>query len=273
MVGYLGPKGTFSEQAALLYFNNLDKNEFVPFVTIQDVLQAVDKGKIEKGIVPIENSIEGAVNTTIDMLAFEVDLKIQAEIVIPISHNLIGYKEFPLSKIKQVLSHSQAIAQCRNYLYENIPNAEIIFTSSTAEAVKQISFSKEPKAAIGTSLAAKEYGLYILDKDIQDKEHNKTRFVVIGKEEGKIKEKSKTSLVFSTENKPGELYKILNIFSLWDINMTKIISRPSKTKLGEYIFFIELEGHIFEPDMKDALTMVQRKTSFFKLLGSYEIFE
>ncbi|NLK96746.1 prephenate dehydratase [Defluviitalea saccharophila] len=273
LIGYLGPSGTFSEQAALSYFNNLNEYELIPFPTIQDLLQAIDRGEILKGVVPIENSIEGAVNTTVDMLAFEVNLNIQAEIVIPVRHYLLGYKEFAFNEITQVLSHPQAIAQCRNYLHTHMPKAEMVFTSSTAEAVREVASKKSPRAAVGTLLAAKKYGLSVLDSDIQDTKQNETRFVVLGKEEGKKGDKCKTSLVFSTENKPGELYRILNIFSLWDVNMTKIISRPSKTKLGEYVFFIDLEGHVLEEDMKNALMMVQRKTSFYKLLGSYEIIE
>lgn len=272
-VGYLGPSGTFSEQAALSYFNSSKEYEFISFPTIQHLLQAVEKGEVIKGVVPIENSIEGAVNTTVDMLAFDVDLKIQAEVVIPIRHYLLGFKEYTMDMIKQVLSHTQAIGQCRNYLHTNIPKADIVFTSSTAEAAREVSVNKAPRVAIGTLLAAKKYGLSVLDSDIQDQKQNETRFVVVGKDEGKKGDKCKTSLVFSTENKPGDLYRILNIFSLWDINMTKITSRPSKRKLGEYVFFIDIEGHKLEEDMKDALMMIQRKTSFFKLLGSYEIFE
>lgn len=273
LAGYLGPSGTFSEQAAYAYFNNINEYQLIPFPTIQDLLQAVDKGEVSKGVVPIENSIEGAVNTTVDMLAFEVNLKIQAEIVIPVRHYFIGFEEFGFGEIKAVLSHPQAIAQCRNYLHTHVPKAEIVFTSSTAEAVREVAANKAPRAAVGTLLAAKKYGLSVLDFDIQDNKHNETRFVVLGKEEGKRGAKCKTSLVFSTENKPGELYRVLNIFSLWDVNMTKILSRPSKTRLGEYVFFVDLEGHILEEDMKNALMMVQRKTSFYKLLGSYEIIE
>ncbi|NLM14176.1 MAG: prephenate dehydratase [Epulopiscium sp.] len=273
LAGYLGPSGTFSEQAALSYFSHFNEYELVPFPTIQDLLLAIDRGKVLKGVVPIENSIEGAVNTTVDMLTFEVNLKIQAEIVIPIRHYLLGFKDFELGEIKEVLSHPQAIAQCRNYLHTHMPKAEIVFTSSTAEAVREVATKKLPRVAVGTLLAAEKYGLSVLDSDIQDTKQNETRFVVLGKEEGKKGDKCKTSLVFSTENKPGELYRVLNIFSLWDINMTKILSRPSKTKLGEYVFFVDLEGHILEEDMKNALMMVQRKTSFYKLLGSYEIIE
>jgi len=271
-IGYLGPNGTFSEQAAFSYFNkDKEKYYFIPFSTIQDLIQAVDKGEISNGVVPIENSIEGAVNITIDMLTFESELKIQAEIEIPIKHCLIGYEDFSYNQIQEVLSHAQAIAQCRGYLHKNLAHANIVFTDSTAEAVRIISQKKEAKAAIGTSFAANFYGLSILDTNIQDQENNKTRFVVIGKENGKKARRCKTTIVFSTENKPGELYKILNIFALWDINMTRILSRPSKTDPGAMYFFVDLEGHEEDEDLRDALTMIKRKTSFYKSLGSYEI--
>ncbi|NLK21778.1 MAG: prephenate dehydratase [Epulopiscium sp.] len=272
-IGYLGPKGTFTEQVALSYFKDKKDYKFIPFPTIQDLLLAADKQDITRGVVPIENSIEGAVNTTVDMLTFEVDLKIQAEMIIPIGHNLIGHKSFKLEDIKEVLSHPQAIAQCRNYLHGKIPGANVVFTSSTAEAVREVSSTVGPRVAIGTVLAANNYGLDILDSDIQDQKQNETRFVIIGKESMQRGKSCKTTLVFSTGNKPGELYRVLNIFSLWDINMTKILSRPSKNKLGEYVFFIEVEGHVEEEDLKDALIMIRKKTSFFKLLGSYEVFE
>lgn len=272
-IGYLGPNGTFSEQVAFSYFKDKDKYNFIPFSTIQDLIHAVNKGEVLNGVVPIENSIEGAVNITIDMLIFETDLKIQAEIMIPIKHCLIGYKDFSLEEVKEVLSHAQAIAQCRGYLHKNLYQANIVFTDSTAEAVRIVSKNKEAKLAIGTSLAAQYYGLSILDYNIQDQENNKTRFVVIGKEVGKRAKKCKTSIVFSTENKPGELYKILNIFALWDINMTRILSRPSKNDPGGYVFFIDLEGHEEEYDLRDALMMIRRKTSFYKSLGSYEIID
>lgn len=272
-IGYLGPKGTFSEQAAYSYFNDKKNYQFISFSTIQELILSVNQGKVLKGIVPIENSIEGAVNITIDMLTFESELKIQAEVVIPIQHCLIGYKEFSLNHIKEVLSHGQAIAQCRSYLHNKIPMANIVFTDSTAEAVRIIAKSKQPRVAIGTSLAANNYGLSILDSNIQDQKHNKTRFVVIGKETCKKAKKSKTSIVFSTDNKPGELYRILNIFALWDINMTRILSRPSKNKPEGYVFFVELEGHEDEEDLRDALMMIRRKTSFYKSFGSYEIVE
>lgn len=268
-IGYLGPNGTFSEQAATLYYSDA---KYISYHTIDDVIQAVDKNLIEVGIVPIENSIEGTVNVTMDTIIFNADIKIIAEIVIPIEQNFLVSKNYNNEQITKILSHPQALAQCREFLNKNYHHAQQIPTSSTSEAAKLVASSNEPWAALGNLLCAKLYNMKVLYSKIQDNKSNETRFIVISKKsENKVETESKTSIAFSTNNEPGALFKILNILALWNINMTKIISRPMKKSIGEYVFFVEVEGDISSEDMQEAMKMIQRKTSFYKLFGSYTV--
>ncbi|HOJ12297.1 MAG TPA: prephenate dehydratase [Clostridiales bacterium] len=242
---------------------------------IGDMLAAIKQGYIHEAVVPIENSLEGPVNETLDLMASDMDLKIKGEVIIPIRQNLLVRKGTCINDIKYILSHPQPVGQCRDYIFKNFPEAEIKLVYSTAGAAEMVSKDEYgfTAAAIGSLTAADVYGLEILAKNIQDGENNFTRFVIIaGEDSGKTGD-DKTSLVFSTENKPGSLYRILEIFNLWDINMTKIESRPAKKQLGQYIFFVDIEGHREDEDVKDALIMVKRKTSYFKLLGSYPVFK
>ncbi|OPZ86567.1 MAG: Prephenate dehydratase [Firmicutes bacterium ADurb.Bin419] len=272
-IGYLGPKGTFSHEAMLEYQKG--NNDFigVDYNTISEIVNAVHKDEIDEGIVPIENSLEGAINATMDTLATDVELIIKAEIVIAVKQNLIARKETKWEQIKYILSHPQPIGQCRKYLDEKFSGATIKFTYSTAEAAREVAEGSFDMAAIGSATAAKVYGLDIKAEGIQDSQNNFTRFVVLSKTAAKKTCSNKTSIVFSTEDKPGSLYRVLDIFSLWDINMTRIESRPAKNELGKYIFFIDLKGHVEDEDIRDALTMVKRKASFYKFLGSYPEFE
>ena len=272
-VGYLGPKGTFSQQAVELYLKQKPLYTSQPFATIQDVFNAAMKGEISDAVVPIENSIEGAVSATLDMLAFDTELLIKAELIIPIRQNLLAKRGSSLGDIMRVISHPQPIGQCRKFLAEMLPTAEITYTYSTASAAEEVSQGSQGIAAIGSYAAAEEYDLEIISEGIQDTDNNMTRFVVMGKNDSERTGADKTSIVFSTEDKPGSLYRILDIFNLWDINMTRIESRPSKDKLGKYVFFIDLAGHNTDEDLSSALMMVKRKTSFYKFLGSYGVFE
>ncbi|WP_027622403.1 prephenate dehydratase [Acetivibrio clariflavus] len=271
-IGFLGPKGTFSQEALLEYKKG--EKDFVEcaFNTFGEIINAVNKDEIDEGIVPIENSLEGAVNATLDTLATDVDLLIKAEIAIEVKQNLLVRKGTNIENIKYIISHPQPIGQCRNYLETNFNHAEIRFLYSTAEAARQVAECDFNMAAIGSLTAAKVYGLDVIAEGIQDSKNNYTRFVVVSKTAAEKAKKNKTSIVFSTEDKPGSLYRILDIFNLWDINMTRIESRPAKDKLGNYIFFVDLKGHIEDDDVRDALTMVKRKTSFYKFLGSYPEF-
>lgn len=272
-IGFLGPKGTFSQEAMLAYTGGSNDFTAVDYNTMVDLIMAVENDELDEAIVPIENSLEGAVSVTLDMLAADVDLKIKAEAIIAIKQNLMARKGTGIEDIKYILSHPQPIGQCRNYLNSVFPDAAIKYVYSTAQAAKEVAQGEGNMAAVGSLAAAAEYGLEILKESIQDSDNNLTRFVIISKKEAKRAVKNKTSIVFSTENRPGSLYRILDIFSLWDVNMTRIESRPAKNELGKYIFFVDINGHWENENVRDALTMVQRKTSFYKFLGSYQEFE
>jgi prephenate dehydratase len=267
-IGFLGPKGTFSQEALEKYIQD-DNCLAYDYNSIQELLQAVQSGELDEAVVPIENSLEGAVNATLDIMAGDLDLRIKAEIIVSIEQNLLVKPGSKKSDIRYILSHPQALGQCRNFINSNFPDAEVIMIFSTAGAAKEVSCCSNDSAAIGSRTAARVYGLEVLEEGIQDNRNNFTRFIVVSKEHGKRTGSDKTSIVFSTENKPGSLYRVLDIFNLWDINMTRIESRPAKNKLGKYVFFVDVEGHIDDEDIRDAFTMIKRKTSFFKFLGSY----
>ena len=204
-------------------------------------------------------------------MAADVELKIKKELVIQVRQNLLVKKGITEEKIKFVLSHPQPIGQCRKYLTTNLAHAQVRLVYSTAAAAEEVAAGDGECAAIGSAAAAEVYGLEIAAANIQDGDNNLTRFVVISREDSVQTGNDRTSIVFSTENKPGSLYSILDIFNLWDINLLRIESRPAKYQLGRYIFFVDIEGHKEDGDVRDALTMVKRKTSFFKFLGSYPV--
>lgn len=268
-IGFLGPEGTFSQQAAQIY--SLKKGaELVSLASIRETLLAVQHGELDLAVIPFENSLEGSVNVVLDVLAWEVDLLIIDELILPISQNLMITPGSRWQDIEEVFTHPQSAGQCRLFLETRLPQAKLHLTNSNSEGAKQAQINGATAGAIGPEQAAEIFGLEIALRDIQDKDNNFTRFVVVGKNPvHSTAGKNKTSIVFSTEHKPGSLSCILNIFSLWDINMSKIESRPSRGKLGTYIFFIDIEGHMTDPDVRDALTMVKRKTTFYKFLGSY----
>ena len=268
-IGYLGPEGTFTHQAALKYKKDIKNADIIPYHHIPDILRAVEDGEIDKGIVPFENSIEGTVTFTIDALIFDVNVVIDREIILPIRHNVAAKKGLSKVDVEKIFSHPQALAQCRKHLNEEFKDVEKIQTASTAGAAKYVSESDGRWAAICTDEAAAKYGLEILEKDIQDENHNETRFLVVSKQgTQKFAYEGRTSIVFGTENRPGELYKILDIIAIWDLNMTKIESRPMKNELGKYVFYVDMES-ANAADISDALKMIERKTKFFKHLGTY----
>lgn len=267
-VAFLGPRGTFTHEAASAL-----GGELVSYCSIPSVMNSVVDGECSKGIVPIENSIEGPVGLTLDLLAHKIDLIIEEEIIIPISHNLLVDKDIcdteDIGDITDVYSHSQALAQCQNYLENH--HLKTHFTLSTAAAAKSIKGQKGV-AAIGTLKAAEIYGLMPIDKNIQDIKNNQTRFIILSKNSAKITGHDKTSILFSlSDDNPGGLYEILGVFARSNINLTKIESRPSKEGLGKYIFFVDLEGHQDDEKIKNILDILKEKTSFMKILGSYPI--
>lgn len=269
-IGFLGPRGTFSHEALKKYASGMEHTA-LEFPSIPEILVAVRDHAADEAVVPIENSIEGAVNATMDMIGLEVDLLIRAELIIPIREHLLVNKGTKLSEIKYVLSHPQPLGQCRKFLAGQLPDARVQAAYSTAAAAEEVARGVPGYAAIGSIAAAEAYGLEIIQEDIQDNDNNHTRFIVVGHTQLPRTGRDRTSIAFSTDDEPGSLYKILGIFNLWDINLSRIESRPAKNKLGRYIFFVDLIGHQQDEDLKDALTMVRKKTSFFKFLGSYPI--
>lgn len=265
----MGPRGTFSEEALVGYMK-INEENLIPYQTMSEVIHAVDQNKVDKGIVPIENSIEGSVNETLDVLAFDVSLVIEKEIIAPVVHNLIGKEKIDFKDIKLVVSHPQATAQCRQYLAEKLPGVPMLAANSTAEAVKIVSTKEKSTVAIGTKLAAKIYGLEVIDTDIEDYKDNQTRFVVMGKTPSFSTGNDKTSIVcFIYENRPGSLLQILQEFAFRYINLTKIQSRPTKKALGDYCFFIDMEGHKDDEAISSVLKCLKCKLRDVKILGSY----
>ncbi len=263
-IGYLGPAGTFTEEAA-----HTLKGTLVAFDSVIEVFDAVKEGEISLGVVPIENSIEGSLVMTLDFLVHDSDLKIKREIILPISHNFLINPNAELGDIEIVYSHHQALSQCRKYIQSL--GVETKATASTASAAEAILGHKN-MAAIGTSRAADIYNLKIIARDIQDYANNSTRFVVLGLEDHKPTGRDKTSLVFSLlDDKPGGLYEILGEFAKADINLTKVESRPSKEKLGRYLFFIDCEGHRKDPSLGNVLNIIKLKVEYIKILGSYPL--
>lgn len=271
-VGYLGPEGTFSEEAGKAYAKKLNsKISMIPFSTFHDVLSAVDKREIDEAIVPLENSIEGTISTVVDMLAREVDLKINQEIVLTVYSYLLAKKGVKLKDITDVISHPQPIEQCKDYLTKHLKKARLHLAYSTSQAARQVAELPGPQvyAAIAPLAAAKMYGLNVVAKKISAKD-NQTRFAVIAKRDHARTGHDKTSIVFTLQkDRPGGLHDVLAVFAVKNINLTKIESRPSKKALGDYYFFIDLQGHRDDKEVAQALKEIKFQVATFKLLGSY----
>lgn len=268
-VAYLGPPGTFTEEA-LHNWRDLRYEEAIPFPTVEEAVLAVEDNVAEKAVVPIENSIEGSVNATLDSLAFETDVLIQGEKVCEVRHYLLARDEISLDKVSRIISHPQAAAQCRRHLVELLPGVEVEAANSTSEAALRASQSQEPVAALGSKLAAELYGLAVLREGMEDHPENRTRFVLLGKDKMPPTGHDKTSMVcFIFQDRPGMLLQILQEFAYRYINLTKIESRPTKEVLGEYCFFIDCEGHEEDEVLASALKCLECKLPRVKLLGSY----
>lgn len=276
MIGYLGPEGSFTHQACNQYlFKTGKKSDITSFPTITQIVDAVNSGKIEMGICPIENSIEGGVGEILDQLIkTSQKVIINYEIVIPIEHCLIT-KNKTLKEIKKVVAHVQALSQCQSYLKRFLPDAELEPTSSNSKAVKLVSESLNGHtAAIGPEMAAKVYNVPIYEKGINDEKDNFTRFVMIGTETCKPTGHDKTTIAFGVPyDKPGTLVGVLQSFANEKINLSRIESRPSKKSLGEYVFFVDLEAHREDISLKKALSEVASEFSFYRWLGSYPRWE
>ncbi|MDM5317233.1 prephenate dehydratase [Fictibacillus sp. b24] len=267
-VAYLGPQGSFSEEAAFRYFAD-HQNDWYKCDSIVDVLEAVEEGKADKGIVPIENSIEGTINITADGL-LRHDLFVEAEIIFPVSLHLLTLKGAILDEIGEVWSIVPALAQCRDFIRESkVKSRQFDSTSAAAQAVKNQ--ERKDVAAIASKYAAEVFDLQITKSGIQDNCNNHTRFVVISKDNTEVTEaKSKTMLLISpTEDYSGVLSSILNVFTALSINLTWIESRPTKKQLGTYHFFVEAQNGLHEEKMNKAITILQAFGHDVRVLGSY----
>lgn len=263
-VGFLGPEGTYTHSAALKHFGA--SVTALPQTTIDDVFHAVETGETDYGVVPVENSIEGMISHTLDSF-FTSPLKICGEILLRIRHQLLSPAE-SIGEVKRVVSHAQSLAQCRRWLAQHLPNVELSSVSSNAEAVRQIRGDKHA-AAIASEAAGVLYEVPILRANIEDDAANTTRFLVIGAGDTPPSGQDKTSLMVSNPNKPGALHRILTPLAEQNVSMTRIESRPSKAALWEYVFFIDIEGHIEDGNVRTALDRLEVEAGFLRSLGSY----
>ena len=270
-VAYLGPQGTFCEQA-LLTQPDLAAGELVALPSITEVIDAVANGDVDCGMVPLENAIEGAVNVTLDTLTFDVDLLIQREVVISVQMNLLGVPGSRIEDIRRVVSIPVATAQCRTFLRNKLPSVATVAANSTAEAAQLLAAEPDPStAAIGTALAAEIYGLEVLADDIEDHPENSTRFGLLARDgiPSPTGHDKSTIVVFQAADQPGSLLSILQEFSARAINLTNLHSRPTKRGLGDYCFLIDLEGHLDDELVADCLRDLKSKQADVKFLGSY----
>jgi chorismate mutase/prephenate dehydratase len=266
-IAYLGPEATFSHQAALKRFGSMVEYESCD--NVSEIFSKVEHGDCDYGVVPIENSIEGVVTHTIDMLV-DSDLKICSQILLDVSHNLMSKGD--LKNIKEIYSHPQVFGQCRQWLLRNLPHAQLVSVASTTKAA-QMAVKGKHTACIASEIAAPLYGLKILKRNIQDSAHNITRFLVLANSHVPPTGKDRTSLVFSIKDRVGALHAMLTPFYKNKINLTKIESRPSKKKAWDYYFFVDCEGHQEEARVKKALQQLEGMCKFLKILGSYPVME
>lgn len=267
-IGYLGPPGTFSHTAAMRI---ADVHGYVPICcsSLESVVKKVSTGTLDNGIVPVENSLGGSVGETLDLLSIVDGVYVIAEMLLEVRQHLLVRPGVNLPEIKKIYSHPQALAQCRQFLREKVPGVPVVESVSTAMAALAVAGSPAPWAAIGSQSAAAAYGLQVLCANAQDKNNNMTRFLVLGKKKNAFSEPAKTSLVLAIKDCPGALYEILRSFALRQINLTRIESRPAGGKLGDYIFFIDLEGRDDEPDIMNAIKECEKKSLWVKVLGCY----
>lgn len=263
-VAYLGPEGTFTQQAAVKHFGSSVKT--VPSATINEIFSAVENGNCQFGVVPVENSTEGIISHTLDRFLTS-PLKICGEVEIRVHQNLMGLVNC-LDEVTEVFSHQQSLAQCRQWLDKHLPNARRTAVNSNTEAARLASVHKQAVAIAGV-VAAEIYKLNIIEKNIEDESNNTTRFIIIGQQISSSTGNDKTSLVVSTGNQPGALYRILEPFARFNIDMVQIESRPSRQGLWDYVFFIDINGHSKDNDVAEALAMLRDNVNMLKLLGSY----
>ncbi|MDQ3642744.1 MAG: prephenate dehydratase [Actinomycetota bacterium] len=271
-VAYLGPPGTFTEEA-LLSQSDLADAELIAMRSMPEVLAATSSGEVDAGFVALENSIEGSVLVVLDQLVFDHDLFIQREVVLTIRQNLLAPPGMALADVRRVVSFPVATAQCRKFFAATLPDVEIVAANSTAGAVQEVAEHRPPgTAALGAALAAKLYGLEVLAADVEDNpDNNQTRFVVVARKGIPAPTgHDKTSIVcFQRDDRPGSLHAILGQFTARNINLTKLESRPTKHSLGDYCFIIDLEGHVDDEVVADCLRDLRVQLASVKFLGSY----
>ncbi len=263
-IAYLGPAGTYSEEAARQQCG--DKASYKPEASIDEAIQAAESGQADMAVVPIENSSEGAVNTTYTHL-LHTTLQMCGELSLPIHHQLLT-NATSYDDIHDVVAHPQTLSQCRAWLHKHLRHAKQIPASSNSEAAKQAA-EKADMAAIASTRAGTLYKLPILAADIEDDPSNTTRFIMLGSSKTQPTGSDKTSFVCSTADKPGALYKVLGVLADQGINMVKLESRPVRGSLHDYIFYIDVEGHQQDPPIAKTLKLLKDKTKFIKVLGSY----
>lgn len=269
-IAYLGPPGTFTETAARLVTGSDEPGALRAYGDVTEVLRAVSDGDATVGVVPIENTLEGSVSATLDALAFDTDLLIEGELELPITLVAAARPDTALTDVTEVISHPVPLAGCRRWLSANLPDALRTPAASTSRAAETVAASDQPTLAIVNPLAAEMYGLEVVARDISDRPGNLTRFVVVGHDVPPPTGWDKTSMVvFIETNRPGALLQLLEIFAERDLNLTKIESRPTKAELGDYCFFLDVEGHLLGERVGDALAAVKRTQRDVKVLGSY----
>jgi len=265
-VAYLGPRGTFSERAALKHFGIAA--EAMASASIDEVFRAVESGAADFGVIPVENSTEGAVGRSLDLMP-QTPLKVCGEVVVRIHHHLMAKsKPASFADVKRVFSHGQSLAQCHEWLNANLPKAERVAVSSNAEAARRAA-EEAGSAAVAGEMAAEHYGLTILASNIEDEPNNTTRFLVLGDYAPKPSGRDKTSLILSARNRAGAVYEMLTPFATRGVSMTKFESRPSRVALWEYLFFVDIEGHRDDANVASALAEVEKIAGYLKVLGSY----
>ncbi|MBD3198042.1 MAG: prephenate dehydratase [Candidatus Lokiarchaeota archaeon] len=268
-IGYLGPEGTFTHQAALEFFPK-SSSDLIACRSIIEIFEEIEKNQLDFGVIPIENSLQGTVRETLDLL-IEKDIKIYGELELRIHQNLISIPTANLSTINRIYSHPQAFAQARSWIKMNLPHAKLINMNSTADAVKHVANSKSiEEAALGTKHSSELNKLNIISANIEDNPSNYTRFLIISKKENPIQEgKNKTSIVYVTKHKPGALYNVLQLFAEANINLLKIESRPRRKGRWEYIFLMDFQGKYDDINVQEVLDKMEENVIWYKLLGSY----
>lgn len=273
-LGYLGPAGTFSEEAARSAAD-ADGARLVALRTVRETVMAVHDGTVDRAVVPIENSLEGPVGVTLDVLAEEHDVTIVGELVIAISPCLIAREPIALESVERVVSHPQPLGQCARFLHERLPEAEVLAVSSTAEAVRIVAGEQAPWAALGTRRAAELYGATVLIEGAEDEPGNATRFVWLARTAPVLDgaRPAKTSLAFwgSGDGSPGWLVRCLSEFAFRGVNLTKIESRPMRARLGHYRFFVDCEGDAQAGAVADAVAGLRTHCERVEVLGSYPV--